>query len=333
VQRLSNYPFEPWLIERIAAAKSIALMTHVGPDADGLGSQMAFYHAAALAGIQVFVVNEDPLPQRYSWLDAHAIAGHFDAHAARLEHADLGLIFDTNDIARAARPAQTLLARGIDLWVVDHHAVSADVDITGIVATDFSSSGELVFQLIKALGWPIDADVARGIYAAISFDTGSFRFIRNQSRTFRVAAELLDTGLDTNPIQEALFASRPRQEIVLLGRVLNQLHFAVDGRIAWAAVNDSIHDGLDVAPDALGEMIPTLIGMDGVLIAMMLKPGRQPNEWKLSLRSKTAVKIGAVAAHFGGGGHAHAAGATIYGDLAELAAQVLAMLEPIAKAA
>lgn len=207
MQRLSNYPFEPWLLERIGAAKSIALMTHVGPDADGLGSQMAFYHAAALAGVQVCVVNEDPLPQRYNWLDAHAIAGHFDAHAARLEHADLGLIFDTNDIARAARPAQTLLARGVDLWVIDHHAVAADVAITGIVATDFSSSGELVFQLIKALGWPINADVARGIYAAIGFDTGSFRFIRNQSRTFRVAAELLDTGLDTNPIQEALCES------------------------------------------------------------------------------------------------------------------------------
>jgi phosphoesterase RecJ-like protein len=326
VQRLSGHPFEPWVLERIAQARSIALMTHMGPDADGLGSQLAFCAAARLQGVQVCVVNEDPLPERYRWLDPLGLAGHFERDAARLQGVDLGLIFDAHELPRAARPAAWLQQRGVDVWTMDHHTVAPDADVQGVVATDFSSTGELVYSLIRALGWPVDQDVARGIYAAISFDTGSFRFVRNQARTFRVAAELLETGLDANPIQEALFASRTRGEVELLGRLLNLVEFAAGGRIAWLACDDTITEGLEVAPDAIGEAIPTLIGIEGVLIAMMLKPGKKPGEWKLSLRSKTAVTIGSVARKYGGGGHEHAAGATLSGDVATLVPQILAEL-------
>lgn len=323
MQRLSGHPFEPWVLQRIAQARSIALMTHVGPDADGLGSQLAFCAAARLRGVAVCVVNEDPLPERYAWLDPRGLAGHFERDHAKLDGVDLGISFDAHDMVRIGRPAAYLRDRGVDVWVVDHHRVAPEADVQGVVAVQFSSSGELVYQLIRALGWPVDADVARGIYAAISFDTGSFRFVRNQAQTFRVAAELLDTGLDTNPIQEALFASRPRDEVQLLGRILARVQFAAGGRIAWVACPATMTEGLAVAPDALGEAIPTLIGIDGVLIAMMLKTGRKPGEWKLSLRSKTAVTIGAVATKYDGGGHDHAAGATLTGDMETLTRLVL----------
>ena len=327
MQRLSGHPFAPWFLDRVRGSRSIALMTHVGPDADGLGSQLAFAAAGRRAGVAVFIVNEDPLPARYAWLDPHGLAGHFERDAALLEGAELGLVFDAHEIDRVARPAARMRALGRDLLVLDHHAVRPEADVQGVVATEFSSTGELVYRLIQALGWPVDVDVARGVYAAISFDTGSFRFIRNQAATFRVAAELLDTGLDTNPIQEALFASRPRAEVELLGRILSRIRFADRDRIAWVALDDSVTAGLDVAPDAVGEAIPILIGIEGVLIAMMVKPGKHPGESRLSLRSKTVVTIGHVARRYGGGGHAHAAGATVATtDPAALAADVLAQL-------
>ena len=329
VQRISSYPFESWLLDRIGRARSIVLMTHAGPDADGLGSQLAFCAAARRQGVQVCVVNEDPLPERYRWLDPQGLAGHFDRDQARLDTVDLGLVFDAHDLPRAGRPAAYLQQRGVDVWVVDHHTVEPGTDVQGVVATEFSSSGELVYRLILALGWPVDLDVARGIYAAISFDTGSFRFLRNQSETFRVAAALLDTGLDTNPIQEALFASRPRAEVELLGRLLAAMRFAAQGRIAYISCDDTIIAGLDVAPDAVGEAIPTLIGIEGVLSAMMIKPGKKPGECKLSLRSKTAVTIGSVARKYGGGGHEHAAGATLQGDRETLTRQILQDLQDV----
>ena len=326
MQRLSGVPFAPWLLERIRAAPAIVLSTHVGPDADGLGSQLAFARAARAMGKKAVVVNEDPLPRRYRWLDPHGDIGHFDRDAGKLQHAALGLLFDTHEVARAGRPAQWLTAHGVDVWVVDHHAVRRDLPVQGVVATEFSSSGELVFRLLEALRWPVDAVAAQALYAAMSFDTGSFRFLRNQAETLRVAATLLDTGFDANPLQEALFASRPRDEVRLLGRVLAALQFAADGRIAWTALGPDIGHGLQLADDAIGETIPHLIGIEGVQIAMQLRPGRKAGEWKLSLRSKTAVRIGHVAEHFGGGGHDHAAGATLSGEKEALAAEVLAML-------
>lgn len=329
MQRLSGFPFEPWLLERLAAARHLVLVTHVGPDADGLGCEVAFCAAARAAGREVHVVNEDPLPRRYRWLDPRGVLGHIDRDAGCLGASDLGLCFDAHEVARVGKPAAELRKRGVDVWVVDHHPAAPDLDVQGVIVPEFSSSGELVYHLIEALGWRIDAEVARALYAAMSFDTGSFRFLRNQPATLRIAATLLETGMDANPIQEALFASRPRSEWDLLGRIIQHTRFAHDGQIAWLAADASLVQGLDIAPDAIGEAIAQLVGIEGVQIAMMLKPDREPGLWKLSLRSKTSVCIGDVARRRGGGGHDHAAGATIAGDLHALAAQVVLELETI----
>ena len=113
----------------------------------------------------------------------------------------------------------------------------------------------------------------------------------------------------------------------MLGRVIQQVRFAGQGRIAWALLTRDVTAGLDVAEDALGEVIPTLIGIEGVLIAAMVKPGRTSDEWKVSLRSKAAVKVGYVMRALGGGGHDHAAGATLMGDPAPQLQAILTELE------
>jgi len=325
--KLTGVPFAPWFLDGIRHARSIALMTHVGPDADGLGAQLGFLRAARRAGMAARIVNDDPCPRRYGWLDEEGDVGDFDGAAAELETADLGLMFDTHEIDRAGRPARRLRELGVPVWVVDHHPCAADADVAGCIAATFSSSGELVFELVRALGWQVDAAVAAPLYAAMSFDTGSFRFLRNQGSTLRAAAALIDTGLDTNPIQEALFATRPRAEFDLLGRVIAATRFHDNGRVACTVVEAGLTDGLTLEADAVGETITAIIGVEGVLVAAQIKPGRAPGEWKLSLRSKTAVKIGHIARDLGGGGHDHAAGATLRGNPHELARRVIAAAE------
>ncbi len=327
MQRLCGHPFAPWFLEPLRTAHHLALMTHLGPDADGLGSQLGLLRSARLAGKEAFIVNEDPCPTRYGWLDPDGQIGDFDGAAHSLGHADLGLIFDAHEPDRAGRPARRLRDLGKPVWVVDHHPADPASEIMGCIATDFSSTGELVYELLRALGWPIDAQVAAPLYAAMSFDTGSFRFLRNQGRTLRVAAALLETGMDANPIQEALFANRPRAEIELLGRVIGGLRFADAARIAWVVVEPEMLAGLDLANDAVGETISAMIGIEGVLAAVQVKPGRVPGEWKFSLRSKTAVRVGHIARDVGGGGHDHAAGATFVGNPHEMARHVVSQVE------
>lgn len=323
---------EPWLLAKIGAARSIACLTHVDPDADGLGSQLGFLRAARAAGRDAFVVNDDPCPERYRWLDPEAVIGHLDDPPARarldaLGPQDIVLIFDANEPARVGRPLPAVRQRGVPVLLVDHHEAGPRCDLDGLVATRFSSSGELTFRLVEALGWPITAAVAAPLYAAMSFDTGSFRFLRNQPETLRVAATLLATGFDADPIQEALFASRPFAETKVLARVLNCLRRSDDGRVAWAVVAPSALADLDVPRDAVGETMPFVIGIEGVLAAALFKPGRAPGEWKVSLRSKAGTTIGQVATERGGGGHAHAAGMTLQGDIAAIEADIIAALE------
>lgn len=326
MQRLTDHPFEPWFLDAIRGARRIVCMTHVDPDADGLGSQIAFADAAARVGVQAVIVNEDPLPPRYSFLEPGGRYWGFEQGQALLEGADLGLIFDAHETDRARRPAQALRAAGVPVLVLDHHGVKPQAEVIGAVATDFSSTGELCFRLIEALGWPLTQDGARGLYAAMSFDTGSFRFLRNRSETLRVAAALLDTGVDTNPIQEALWASRPVDETRLMGRIASRVALDAGGKVAWVAVSAEVSEGLEVPPDAAGEAMPLVIGIEGVLAAAMFKPGRAPGTWKVSLRSKTAVEIGHIATSRGGGGHAHAAGVTIEGPLEAVVDDILADL-------
>lgn len=323
---LTTFPFEDWFLDRLRAARAPVLMTHVDPDADGLGSQLAFVEAARRAGVRARIVNCDALPAHYAWLDPQGRAGSWQDNADDLTGADLGLFFDVSEPDRVGAPAAALREAGVDILVIDHHPVAADSEVVGVVDPSFSSTGELCFRLIEALGWPMDADVARGLYAAMSFDTGSFRFLRNQGETLRVAGRLLDTGLDANPIQEALFASRPAAETVLLGRILAELQFAAGGRVAWVAVPEAMFQGLDLPVGATGEAMPHVIGVQGVLAAAMFKPGRRAGEWKVSLRSKTAVQIGHIARKRGGGGHDHAAGATVTGDLNDICAEIVAEL-------
>ena len=325
--RLTLHPFEPWFINRLRAARRPVLMTHIDPDADGIGSQIAFAESARHAGVDVRIVNADPLPSAYAWLDPDERVRHWEARGEALEEADLGLVFDASEAHRVGAPAQALRDAGVDIFVLDHHPVAADADVVGAVDPSFSSTGELCYRLIEALGWPVDAAVARGLYAAISFDTGSFRFLLNQATTLRVAAELLDTGLDADPIHEALFASRPPAETLLLGRILARLQFAAEGRVAWVATPPELFSDLGLPAGATGEAMPLVIGIEGVVAAAMFKPGREAGQWKVSLRSKKAARIGHIARKHGGGGHDHAAGATLTGSLDDVCATVLADLE------
>nr|MBP48032.1 hypothetical protein [Myxococcales bacterium] len=276
---------------------------------------LAFALAARAAGKRVSIVNDDPCPSRYAWMDPDKDLGDFDNDARSLQGADLGLIFDANELSRARRPAAQLIATGCDVWVFDHHRLAPDSAISGCVATEFSSTGELCFRLLQALQWTVPAAAAAAIYSAISFDTGSFRFLRNQANTLEVAAELLATGIDTNPIQEALWANRPFDETILLGRIVSSIERRAAGKVAWVVVRPEMLKGLSLGPGAAGEAMPSVIGIEGVLVAAMVKPGRKPQEWKVSFRSKTAAKIGHIASARGGGGHAHAAGCTMQGPI------------------
>lgn len=306
-------PPDPQQLERLRGARRVVLSTHKGPDADGLGTQVALARALRALGVDVRIINSDALPGRLSFMDPEGSITRWrelpDGPAA-LDDADLIVIVDVADIERTGDMEQALRERAHKVMALDHHLDDGSGCI-GIVDPDVSSCGELAWRLMGWLGAPIDEITAAALYTSISYDTGSFRWLRNQPQTLRVAADLIERGADAAAIQESLWGARPRDHARLIARATEAAHWEADGRLGWVIIDNHLKRGLTVDREAYREVISHLLGIDGALVAATFQvEGKGTARVRMSLRSKRAVEVVEVARRYGGGGHAHACGAT-----------------------
>lgn len=309
---------DPMDVSLFEAAETLVVATHRNPDGDGVGAELALQRGLGRLGKTVRIINSDPVPKRYRFLDhdgSFEVAG--PEHDDVIREADLLVVLDTNDLERIGRP----VAQRADgaICVIDHHLGDVPAHVHQICDPDCSSTGELVYRILRRLGVTIDAAIAEPIYASILYDTASFRFIRNRAETLRVAAELLACGVDATALQEHIFMTKPRDLPKLYARSFERLRYAGGGRVVWTVVRAEDTADLDLDREALREVIMFLGGLDGVDIAFVLKEESPDGRWKLSVRSKRTVDIFPVVERRGGGGHAHAAGATVHGDLEAIA--------------
>lgn len=303
-------------LERLKAARRLVLSTHKGPDPDGLATQVALARALRARGVDVRVINGDGLPSRLAFLDPDGLLERWrdvpDA-TALLDDADLILLVDVADIERTGDLEGPLAVRRHKVVALDHHLPEAG-SVGGVIDPDVSSSGELGWRLLSWLGAPIDAAVATALYTAITYDTASFRWLRNQPGTLRVAADLIGLGADAGAIQESLWGARPRDHARLVARAIEGAQWGCDGRLVWVMFDEPMTRGLSVDREAYREVIGNLLGIDGVLVAATFQvEGKGRATVRFSLRSKLSTPVVAVARRYGGGGHAHACGATVRG--------------------
>ncbi len=197
----------PLAPERVAAAQSFAaalkpgqricITTHVNPDGDGLGSEVGLVHLLRAQGITAVITNPTPTPDRYNFL-FHGLPGVDKTHEAvkELRRADLILVLDIADVGRLGMLSQTVQDRGVTVACVDHHVSQGHLpDGPRYVDPEASATGELIFQIAQANGWPLTPPAARALYVAILTDTGGFRFSNTRPATLRTAAALLEVGL------------------------------------------------------------------------------------------------------------------------------------------
>jgi bifunctional oligoribonuclease and PAP phosphatase NrnA len=313
---------DPIDVSPLARASSLVVTTHLAPDGDGIGAELALQRGLEALGKDVRILNEDVLPHRYRFLDRDRtieVAG--PEHQALATSADLLIVVDTNDPARTGVPFG--MRGSSPVCVIDHHLGRVTSEAHQICDPDCSSTGELIYRVLTRLGVRVGASIAEPIYASILYDTGSFRFIRNRSETLRVAADLLDRGVDAVGLQEHIFASKPRDLPLLLARIFSRLRYEADGRIVWTTIRRSDTEGLTLDSDDLREVIGLLSSLEGVDAAFVLKE-TEPGSYRLSIRSKRGINVFHIAERRGGGGHAMAAGAPVTGD-PDTAAQELVL--------
>ena len=305
-----------------------AILSHVRPDGDALGSQLALALSLQQLGKNVRVWNEDGMLEKYSFLPRSELLTKPPSPAADV---DVAIALDT---AIQNRLGTALAAVGsARIWInIDHHRSNPGYGDLVIVDSNAPATGEMIFSLIKSQGLPFNHDIAENLYAAISTDTGSFQYPKTSARTFEIAAELVRVGgLDVGQISQQLYENYPRRRLELLRELLRTTRFEFGERAASFSLTLKTAADLTVLPEDNEGLIDHLRAIRGVIVAVFFEE-LADGKVRLSMRSKDeAVDVCAICQKFGGGGHTLAAGARVRGSLAEVEEKVLEEIREVLK--
>jgi len=296
-----------------------AVLSHVRPDGDALGSQLALALSLQRLGKKVRVWNEDGMLEKYSFLPRGDLLTK-PPHTA--EDVDAAIALDTA-IQNRLGTAFTAV-RSAKIWInIDHHLSNPGYGDLVHVDPTAPATGQIIFDLIKSQDFPFDREIAENLYAAISTDTGSFQYPKTSARTFEVAAELVCTGIDVGQLSQQLYENYPRRRVELLRELLRTMRFERDGRVASFSLSLQTAAELQVLPEDNEGLIDHLRAIRGVIVAVFFEE-LADGKVRVSMRSKSdAVDVCAICQKFGGGGHTLAAGARVRGTLAEVERNVL----------
>lgn len=285
-----------------------ALSTHINPDGDAIGSELALYSFLKDLGKHVQIFNTDAVPKIYQFLpfcDAilppEAVQGYSPEILVVLDAGMLKRIGD--DLSRTLIPTKAIVN-------IDHHATANHFGNYNLVEVEASSTSEIVYQLIKHHGAPIGRDRALCLYTGIMFDTGCFRYANSTPAAHRIAADLINAGVSVDEIYRFVYEAAPVGRIRLLSEVLQTLGVTPDGKIAWVYATQEMFRKTGMGREEVDGFINHIRAIDTVEFAVLVIE-QEDGRSKASLRSKRFVDVGEIAAEFGGGGHQRAAGCEI----------------------
>lgn len=297
------------IIERVRESRTICVAGHIRPDGDCVGSQLGLTLALQNEGKKVVCWNEDPIPQKYEFLDPDKL---FQRPKPGFEF-DCVIATDAATFERLGAVGPAIAARK-QLINIDHHESNTRYGELNWVSAREASSGELIYKLLKSAKWPITKPIADCLFTAVSTDTGSFQYSTTRPGTYHVAGELVRRGADLARICDEVYQSYPLSRARLLRHIYSHFRLTHQNQIAyfWLKKADFARTGAE-SSDTEG-LIDHIRAIAPVVVACVFEE-IQPNLTRISLRSKSdKVNVNEVAAQFGGGGHPAAAGARIPGQ-------------------
>jgi len=307
--------------ELIGSADELALACHVSPDGDALGSVVAVAHAASAAGKRVVASFGSPfvVSEAYDFLDLSVLV----PPSAFPEEPEVMVVFDVaaadrlGELAGAAERAGTLV-------VVDHHITNKGFGDIIVVDAEAAAAAQLVFHLIGELGWPVTAKVATALMTGIVSDTGRFQYSSTDAEVLRVAAALVEAGARPEEVGRNLYEWVPFGYLRVSAAVMGRARLEQDPGFVWSVLYQDDLSGAQVGPEDLDLLIDHLRIAREAEVAALVK--ELAAGWKVSLRSRGRIDVGAIAAAEGGGGHHNAAGFNTDGALEDIIAGIRARI-------
>ena len=310
------------IAELIREAHTIAMVSHVNPDGDTIGSAAAMRLVLEALGKQVTLFCDGKVPDQLSFVPGHDLFRVPDGSEGPF---DLMLAVDVSDERRlgACRALEKVSKRTAQ---IDHHPTNPLYAEVNSVDGTAPANCILIREQMEVLGVPLNRDIAICLYTGISTDTGNFSFGSTNAESFRIMSELMAQDLPLARLSRILFRVKSREQVKLLGKALESLTFRGNGKIAVMKLTKADFD----ACGALSEHADTIVnyGLDTRHTEMAMLAREDGNgQIKFSLRAKEPNRVDDIAGRFGGGGHPQASGITMDGTLDECAEAVLKAME------
>jgi len=301
--------------------RSFLLSAHVRPEGDSVGSLLAIRSLLQKLGKKAWIVSEDSFPPRLDVMsrDGWMTLSQFRALSRRPKF-DACVFVDCPRLDRIGE-VRKLVAPGMTLINIDHHVTNSRFGDYNLVDDRAASCGEIVHGLFKKLRIPVTQKEALPLYVSLTTDTGSFRFSNTSAKTHRVVADLIETGIDLETINDEVYARFSLERTRLLSDLLRDIKIGLHGKIVWAVIRRAMFRKRKASFEDAEGFIDSLRFIRGVRIAFLAIEAEK-NEWQVSFRAKGPYDVSRIAEVFGGGGHRKAAGCTIYGTAKTVVAKV-----------
>src|SRR3989338_2309011 len=307
-------------IDVIRKNKTFLITTHINPEADAIGSELAFSRLFKKLDKERYIINESQIPEECKFLPG---IGTIKIFPRRLGEFDCMVFLDCSEISRAGKAGELFNPEKNSLNI-DHHISNTRFTKVNWVIPHASLTCEMVHQLYRELKIEIDADAALMLYSGMMVDTGSFRYNNEIGRSYRIAASLIEKGVSPRFVYNRLFENSKFADIKLLSGVLSTIRHDASGRIAWADISRKILKSRFTAIDLAETALSIMRAIAGVELAIIFKEVKdQKGKIRLNFRSQSKFDCNRLACGFGGGGHKNASGATVSGDLIEIKNKVI----------
>jgi phosphoesterase RecJ-like protein len=289
---------------------SFLLTTHVNPDADAIGSEIALFQILNRKGKSVKIINHSSTPYNLQFLDESNIIEKFNSveHQSLISTVDVLVALDFNRADRMVSMQNDFIKSKSIKICIDHHQDPSNFVDHQFIDSEYSATAHIIHEFIKKKNYTdLIKDIALPIYAAILTDTGSFRFERTNAELHRTIAELIECGVDPGEVYDKIYDESKLSKIKLLGRALDSLKFIGNGKIGYMVIEQETFKDLNAIESDTENFVNYTLTVENVVLGLLFI---ELNEgFKVSFRSKGKLPVNKLAGEFGGGGHINAAGA------------------------
>ena len=293
--------------------KSFLLSTHVNPDADAIGSEIAMYNILNQIGKEVRIINHSTMPYNLQFLDPDNKIEKYDKekHDDLFDNSDVIVALDFNKADRLVSMQEVFEKSTVLKICIDHHQDAGNAFDHHFVGTDYSATGHIIYDFIKQTNVAeLNSEIANPLYAAIMTDTGSFRFGRTNSELHRIIADLLKYDVDPVNIYSEIYDENKLNKLKIFGKALSSLKVIGNGKISYMLITQKDFEEVDAIESDTDNIVEYSLTVENVVLGMLFIEHK--DGFKVSLRSKGTIPVNKLAKEFNGGGHTNAAGVRMH---------------------